>query len=280
MHPGRILPLARTPAALVLSLCWLALPGQAATVSYTTSGSDRLTHTAYTDSVQLVPFVAFNGTASSRRVAYDVLQLPRFNPALGTLDQVRIELAGTATTVHTRTGGCETLIFAIACAFSLDTDSTAHFGWNVPGISSGSPGPPVVNGVPTAPVSDFFATQSFGSLNTFVFINLVDANPPAYNGPRTLSANLLPSLDPAYVGTGTFNITTEILSAFTSKLTCSVSVLAMCQGGANVAHDFATTSARVTYTYTVTPVPAPASLLLLGTGLAGLLAYKRRRAVT
>jgi hypothetical protein len=260
----------------------VAAQANAAIISYSGSTSDSLSYTASGTGVTLIPFVGYEVPSQARDVSYSTLSLNKFDPALGTLNSIRINLSGTGTTTHSRLGACETLIFAILCGFTIDTSSLTTFGWDVPVIGDNGPlGPPIVDGVPSAPYSDIFARQTFLSFSQFAFLGFdLEDNAPNTSGP--LSATYLLAPNEAYIGTGTFSIAGEILGDTTATIKCNIAVLAVCQGGTNTINGFSW-NAAITYDYTVaapppppSSVPLPGSALLFLTGLTFIGSSRRR----
>jgi hypothetical protein len=226
-----------------MALLYVGL-SQAATIAYTAS----------------YPATATDYTAT--------LSLSQFDPSLGTLTEVSLQLAGTQTITEL------TLTNTASSAETFEFDSTAKFY-----ASANSAGTTLLS--TGAPFAIFDATLTLGAVGGGS-CNFGDPTTPVNcsaieyaNGGAPItdtlnaSANIFTSLG-GYIGTGTFNQTFHTLTG-----------TAFSGGGGNI-NPVQTTNASllatVTYTYDTAPsTPEPATLFLMGSALVGV-GFVRRRA--
>jgi len=186
------------------------------------------------------------------QVSHLVGTLPLFNPALGTLTQVDLDL-----TSNTSAGTIDWENLA-----GVPSDITLGIGASVTvqgqfgGLAATAVPMQIGNGAVTAydGVTDFSGTSSFSVAGG--------------SGTDSGSGLLTGGAVAPYVGVGLFNV--DGLS--------SVSTLVSTTGGFGPTQfTLGVTDGLVTVTYTYTPVPEPGTLALLGLGLASLLAFRLRK---
>ena len=224
-HSGKI---AGTMLALV---CLLAGSAKAATVSYNFS----------------------YGPEGIPQVSHLVGTLPLFDPSLGTLTQVKLDL-----TSNTSAGTIDWENHA-----GVPSDVTLGIGASV--TVSGQFGGLAATAVPlqtgSGSVTAFDGNADFSGPDAFHVLGGTGTD----SGSGLLTGG---AVAPYNTGPGTFNV--NGLS--------SVSTLVSTTGGFGPTQfTLGNTDGLVTVTYTYTPVPEPGTLALLGLGFASLLAFRLRK---
>jgi len=183
------------------------------------------------------------------------LAFPKFNPALGTLTQIELNITGGLSTTITVTNNAASSSNGTAkteLALLVQDPSNLLFGNTIPYVT-----PPF----PTTPLLDILSPAYAYNLAPGGFITSGTLT-------NTLSADnfyTASNILTAFTGSGNILLSAETLTG---------TVLAN-NGGNTIAGQVTTASATGTITYTYTPIPEPSALALMGIG--GLAFWRRRK---
>ncbi|MGH0030848.1 MAG: choice-of-anchor E domain-containing protein [Myxococcota bacterium] len=209
--------------------------------------SDDRAYTISETAVELLPGVGWDGSSTGRDVEYQTTQVQKFDPALGTLTGVRVEVTGTTQLAHSRSGQCGTIGLIPLCNLTITTETDTDFGVGVAGYDPGGADPPLINGVPAWPTADVWERKGLETEVTNFGI-VAETSPVTSNGSVTFDFDVPVGQIANFVGTGSFSVATEILSETTITLECGWAVLAVCDAVTLVEQEF-DVAITVTYTY-------------------------------